>query len=61
MVKILVEKGANTNAHNIEGNTPIHEKPNIEIAKLSINNGANTSIKNYNEQKPEDYLNINKF
>ncbi len=59
MVAILVEKGANINAQDIEGNTPLHKTTNVEIAKFLINNGADKNIKNYNDQNPEEFNNIN--
>jgi ankyrin repeat protein len=45
MTKLLIENGAEVNIKNTDGETPIHEAYNMEIAELLINNGADVNVK----------------
>ena len=50
-VSLLIEKGADVNALDKEGMTPLSylQNENIEIAKLLLEKGANPNIKNDEE------------
>ena len=72
-VQALIKLGANPNAQDVEGNTPLHlclkilaedETKNFEklknIGKELLFSGASRSITNAHGQLPIDLLNINK-
>lgn len=46
IVKLLLANGANVNAIDNDGNTPLHYVRNVEIAKLLVEAGANINAKN---------------
>ena len=49
MLKHLVSLGANVNAKNNNGYTPLHEaatNPNVNVLKYLVGKGANLDIKN---------------
>jgi len=54
-LKKLIDSGADVNAKNKDGDTPLHTatwKGNIEIVKLLIENGANLNIQDSNGKTP---------
>jgi ankyrin repeat protein len=56
MIRSLLDAGANINAANRTGYTPLHhaaEAGSKEAATLLITNGANLSLRNMYEQTPE--------
>jgi len=57
MVKQLVKKGANVNAIDSYGETPLHEASSVDVVKFLIENGADNTIKNNMDQTPEDVAN----
>lgn len=55
VVKMMIEKGANINVKNLNGQTPLHVAiltNNIEIAKYLIEKGADLNIKDCKGQTP---------
>lgn len=53
--KMLISKGADVNATNEFGNTPLHNAAssgNMELAKLLLDNGAKTNLKNSEHRSP---------
>ena len=44
--KLLIDNGADINAKDNYGNTPLHKTNNIEIAKTLIHNGADVNARN---------------
>lgn len=57
MVKQLIKKGANVNAQDRYGDTPLHETEKVEIAKILLEAGADLTLRNSMEQTPEDAAN----
>ena len=58
MVKYFVEKGANIEAKNNDGDTPLHYaclNQKTEIVKYFIEKGANIEAKNKNGNTPLHY------
>lgn len=55
IVKILLENGANANAKNGSGHTPLHFATNPEIVKMLIKNGADVNAKNDVGETPVKY------
>ena len=55
IIPILIKAGADVNAKNIDGNTPIFYGKKKEIAELLINGGANVSIRNKGKQTALEY------
>jgi ankyrin repeat protein len=56
MIRALLDAGANINAANRTGYTPLHhaaEAGSKEAATLLITSGANLSLRNMYEQTPE--------
>ena len=56
MIRALLDAGANINAANLTGFTPLHhaaEAGSKEAAILLITNGANLTLRNRNGQTPE--------
>jgi len=47
MTQLLIENGADVNARNVYGSTPLHLVSTIEIAKLLIKNGADINADNH--------------
>lgn len=60
IVQLLVECGADVNALDANGNTPLHietkNKPNNAIIKILIANHAHIDIKNQEGETPLDFL-----
>jgi ankyrin repeat protein len=55
IAQLLINNGANVNAQNKDGNTPLHkasEHGNTEVAKLLIENGANVNAQDKNGLTP---------
>lgn len=55
MVRLLLDRGAETNALDDSGNTPLHFADDIETAKLLIERGANVSARNDEGSEPIHY------
>ena len=58
VIKVLIEAGANINAHNRSGNTPLHiavNANNIEALKLLAKAGVDLNRKNNNGYPPIDW------
>jgi ankyrin repeat protein len=59
LVQFLISNGANVNAQNHMGSTPLHKAmvakfDQIAITKLLLKSGADANVKNKNEFLPED-------
>lgn len=57
-IEMLLDKGANINAKDKDGNTPLHHaifKCSFELVKLLLNRGANKHIKNEENKSPLEY------
>ena len=46
LAKLLIEKGANVNVRDTQGDTPLHKSDNTKLAKLLIENGADIKLRN---------------
>lgn len=46
LVKLLIDNGANVNAEDDSGWTPLHLTSSLRVAKLLIDNGADVNAKN---------------
>jgi hypothetical protein len=61
---LLLENGANVNAVNNEGNTPLHmailalkKRPRFEVVQVLLDNGAIFNIRDYYGKTPVDLIN----
>lgn len=57
MIRCLLDAGADFNAQNEEGNTPLHyaaRNENLAATQLLLKAGANTSLENNGHQTPKD-------
>lgn len=57
MMKLLLDKGANLNVEDDNGDTPLHDAinlgdDNLEVARLLLNSGAKINAKNNNDITP---------
>ncbi|ORX62071.1 ankyrin [Hesseltinella vesiculosa] len=55
VVQILLENGANVNAQNESGQTPLlyaASKNRLDIAKVLLNHGADVNLVNHIKQSP---------
>ncbi|KXZ24286.1 hypothetical protein AYB33_10975 [Leptospira santarosai] len=52
ITKYFVEHGADVNAENNDGQTPLHKATKIEIIKYLVENGANMNAKDNDGQTP---------
>ena len=59
IAKYLIEAGAEVNAKDKKGNTPLHYVKNKELAEILIEAGANVNAKNKYGQTPLTMANIN--
>ena len=46
LAKLLIEKGADVNVRDAQGDTPLHKSDNTKLAKLLIENGADIKLRN---------------
>jgi ankyrin repeat protein len=65
IARLLIERGANVNAADREGLTPLHiavsEGPGIELAKLLVLRGADVNARNHEGHTPLDLLLVDSF
>jgi len=65
MVKLLLNAGADVNAKNIHGNTPLHpacrHKFSMDIVKLLVDAGADLKATNLDGETPLMYATSEKF
>ena len=57
LVKYLLTQGANIEAKNVDGSTPLHmavETENIKLVRSLLTQGASTEVKNNDESTPID-------
>ncbi|KLU85305.1 hypothetical protein MAPG_04333 [Magnaporthiopsis poae ATCC 64411] len=52
ILKVLIEHGANVNATNIEGKTPLHVHDNPDIIALLCNHGADVNVEDIRGKTP---------
>lgn len=60
LVYFLLEHGADVNAKQVLGNTPLHLSQNINIVRLLIQYGADTTLKNLDNKIPLDHAILHK-
>ncbi|MEH1771269.1 MAG: ankyrin repeat domain-containing protein, partial [Nostoc sp.] len=54
VVELLIAKGADVNAKNKDGNTPLHLAYDLDIVKLLIAKGADANAKNNDDMTPAE-------
>ena len=52
VAKVLLDKGADVNAKNDNGDTPLHRARDLEMAKVLLDKGADVNAKNNNGDTP---------